>query len=307
MTIQSRIEQISIIEYLRYLWNHKLSYFLILLGSCLLAALILIYRPNVYTSKLVLMPVSKGNSSSMLQGLAGQFGGLASMAGVNLGGSGDDESIISRETLAARSFLLDLIKENNLVPEIVAASHFENGKLYHDEELFNQTTQKWNADAFDGAVVPPDSLILASVKSMWSVFHDIENGTVTLSFTHVSPKFSKKFLDLAFVKINELMRARAIERSQRRLEYLIKESETTKIASVRQVLSQLVEAEINKKVLIDTERYYSYEVIDASFIPDKKSGPLRAVIMIFVIIGVTLLFLSVVSLKLLIKRTKNND
>jgi LPS O-antigen subunit length determinant protein (WzzB/FepE family) len=100
-------------------------------------------------------------------------------------------------------------------------------------------------------------------------------------------------LSTIFEEINHKMRSRALEQSTKRLDYLVDQLKQAPLASVESALAQLVEAEINKKVLIDTDENYSFEMIDPPFIPSEKSSPLRALILIMVALGVVLLELIV--------------
>lgn len=300
---ESANESVDIKDLVLHVWSKRFQYLISTIIVAVFAVIILLLRPNMYTSQMLLVPVNKEGSSNMLQGLAGQFGGLANLAGINLGATGNDENIIAKQTLRSRAFLLEAIKDNSLEAKVYAAYGIEKGKIVYDTDLYDEASKQWNKDALDGHESPTDTQLYEQVMSYYSVVENTEDGTIELSFEHVSPEFSMKFLLIVFDKINHQMRARALEKSKNRLDYLMKESETATVASVRQVLAQLVETEINKKLLIDTEPHYSFDVVDPAFVPDEKSSPMRAVILILVLFGHSLLFISYCGVSFLLNRS----
>lgn len=303
--MNNQSESVDLKVLIHFVWSKRFQYLISVTLVAVLAVVILLARPNMYTSEMLLMPVNKEGNSNMLQGLAGQFGGLANLAGINLGNAGSEENIIAVKTLQSRAFLLESIKENNFEPIIYAAEGVEDGQLLYDDGLYNVATQKWNNEAFDGKDEPSDTELFEQLTSYYSVVNNTEDGTIVISYEHVSPKFSQQFLSVIFEKINNQMRARALDKSKNRLSYLMKESESTSVASVRQVLAQLIETEINKRVLIDTERHYSFDVVDPAFVPDEKSSPMRAAILILVLMGFSLLFLSYCGISFLFRKSNN--
>ena len=76
------------------LWNAKWLIVFLSLVFIALSSLYAISIPNQFKASTLLSPATTSNSNS-LAGLAGQFGGLASLAGVNLNGSssGDKTAI----------------------------------------------------------------------------------------------------------------------------------------------------------------------------------------------------------------------
>jgi uncharacterized protein involved in exopolysaccharide biosynthesis len=74
------------------------------IGSVIFA----INQPNIYKSEALLAPADTEQSGGGLGALAGQFGGLASMAGINLGGGGGvDKTQMAIEVMKSRQFTSD--------------------------------------------------------------------------------------------------------------------------------------------------------------------------------------------------------
>ena len=99
-------DEIDLKELFMVLWYRKG----IILGVTLLAAVISVgwalYLPNIYSTSALLAPKnSEGSGSSQM---ARQYGGIASIAGLSLGGiDGVSRTAIAVETLKSRLFFRD--------------------------------------------------------------------------------------------------------------------------------------------------------------------------------------------------------
>ena len=129
---------------------------------------------NVYQSTAILMPASSSSSSSLTQ-LAGKFGGLASLAGVSLGGAGaGDKTVIAIELLKTWGFLEEFIQTNKLEVEVYAVNGWDkvNNKLLINEAIYDVDALNWvtPADIKEGSAVIPTS---------WKLFKKI-NSSITI-------------------------------------------------------------------------------------------------------------------------------
>ena len=99
--------------------------------------------PNMYKSTAVLAPAE--SSGGGLGKLAGQFGGLASLAGINLGGSGPDKTAEALEILQSWAFIEEFIQEQNIAPQVFAVKGWspETNELIYNTEIYNPQTQTW--------------------------------------------------------------------------------------------------------------------------------------------------------------------
>ncbi|MDQ7050416.1 MAG: Wzz/FepE/Etk N-terminal domain-containing protein [Enterobacterales bacterium] len=103
------------------------------------AVLYALWLPNQYKSTVLLAPASSSSSSSLSK-LAGQFGGLASLAGINLGGGGaEDKSVVAMEIPKTLGFLEAFIQQNNIQAQVYAAKGWSRGnnQLVYDEDLYD--------------------------------------------------------------------------------------------------------------------------------------------------------------------------
>ena len=109
-------ENVNTIEVSEVVTKFKLKWKIvlgILVISTSVALFIALNLANQYRSEVVLIANSSdSNPSGGLGALAGQFGGLASLAGVNLGG-GADKTGYALEVLTSRRFLFEFIQKHD--------------------------------------------------------------------------------------------------------------------------------------------------------------------------------------------------
>ena len=85
------------------LWKRKFFIIGFSLFCVVVASLVAISLPNKYASYATLAPVEQ-EAGGGLSGLASQFGGLASIAGINLGGNQSQKFTLAKELLQSKNF-----------------------------------------------------------------------------------------------------------------------------------------------------------------------------------------------------------
>jgi hypothetical protein len=83
---QSKDDEINLAELWRAIWAGKLTIILISFIFAIASIYFALSKPNIYKASIILAPASNESGAGGLSALAGQFGGLASMAGINLAG-----------------------------------------------------------------------------------------------------------------------------------------------------------------------------------------------------------------------------
>ena len=201
-------DTINLIDLFRYLWRKKAYYIVTLLVVSLVSVTILLITPNKYTSDASLLAVNNEEIGG-LAGLASNFGGLASMAGINLSGSGN--SVENEFILSSRDFLLPILKRHNLLHIIVAAKafDFENNEFIYDENIFSNG--KWVIEGDEKSLIndePAEWFIMEQVHNVISVSKDELTGIITLKVEHYSPFFAQNLNRLLIDEINAFLKKR---------------------------------------------------------------------------------------------------
>ncbi len=282
-------DEIDLKELFNALWRGK---WIILLSSFVAAVVAVLYTlnlPNIYKSEALLAPTEESGGNG-LSALAGQFGGLASLAGINLSGASGDKVTIALELLKSRQFIGEFIQNNDLKPAIMAAEGWNpsSNSLLYDESIYQIDTNKWVRDTKPPKKSEPSAQEVHKefVKENLVVTQDKETGLVTLSIKHVSPFVAKEIASKLVDAINTKMRQNDISDAQKSIDYLNDALLKTNVADMQQIFYQLIEKQQQTKMLANVRDEYVLKVIDPPIVADEKSGPKRAIIcVLFVMLG----------------------
>ncbi len=111
-------DEINLLDYWRVLVRYKVMIISITLLATVVAVAVAFLMTPIYRAEVLLAPVSDDQQNSM-SAIASQFGGLASLAGINLGSSGSNTDQVLA-TLTSRSFIGDFIADKQLMPVLFA-------------------------------------------------------------------------------------------------------------------------------------------------------------------------------------------
>ena len=103
---------------------------------------------------------------------------------------------------------------------------------------------------------------------------------VTISVEHISPIFAKEFLDLIIKEANELLRSKDLQESSDAIDFLLKEVSNSSLITMKDAINELVQSKLETQMMARISSEYVLKVIEPPFVPEKKSGPARAIICI---------------------------
>lgn len=299
----------DIVAIIRTIWNGRRSISILTVLSTICAITISLYLPNIYTSQVLLAPVAQPNNQS-ISGLAGKLGGFAGLAGIDLGGAGVDKSTLGIETLKSRAFLIQFIKRYDLAVPLIAAKSwdFKNNKWVVDSSIFNENEQQWVKGGYSGKNEQPSDLDIYEVFSKAvNISQDKRSKMITLTVESISPLYAKEWAQKLVVDLNVYMRKSDMEESQRSIEFLEKQLERTSVAEMQSVLYQLIEQQTKTMMLAEVRDEYVFRIVDPSVVPEKKTGPKRALIVMSAFILAIVLGSIMVILFSAYKNAKIND
>ena len=280
-TPQDYDDEIDLRELFSVLWEGKIQIIAVVLVSALISVSIAVYLPNKYTAEAVLAPRSSGGGGGLAQ-LASQYGGLASLAGINIGGLGEgDSAAVAKEMLKTRDFFGAYLYEAVLVDLMAAKSwNLATDTLAIDDTIFDVQSRKWIRDADPGRQVEPSiqEAHEAFVESHLSVSEDKQTGLVKVSITHLSPSVAKDWVNLLIKGINEAVRARDVREAENSIEFLNEQRLKTNLVSLTEVFSELIEEQTKTVMLANASDEYVFQVIEPPVAPELKSEPSRALI-----------------------------
>jgi len=241
--------------------------------------------PDEYKSTVLLAPASSSSSGSLSK-LAGQFGGLASLAGISLGGGGaEDKTVVAMEIMKTWGFLETFIKNNHIEVEVFAAKGWSrsSNQLVIDPELYDTENKKWirKFDAGKGQKIEPSSWeLFEEFKGRVSISQDKTSGLISLSVEYFSPIFAKKWTDQLVKAINAHVQKQDREEATRSINYLKAKIEETNIADMQSVFYQLIEEQTKTLMLAEVSEEYVFKTLSPAKVAEEKAKPKRALIVI---------------------------
>lgn len=201
-----------------------------------------------YEVKVIAMPRGQ-DRNSLLSSLAGQFGGIAALAG--LGAAENSERAEAVQMLQSQILAREFIEQNNLLPLIFAKDwdplrHRWRGK----ERTLNQGVR-----VFDG--------------SIRGVVEDRRTGLITLRIVWRDPVQAAAWANELVRRGNERLRQRAVTRAEKSLAYLKQEAAKTDTVDIRQALYRLMAEQYKNMLLANVSEEYAFSLIDPAVPPDR--------------------------------------
>jgi len=272
-------DEIDLAELWRAIWAGK---WIIIAITSLFAVASVFYAlslPNIYKSEALLAPAEQ--QSSGLGGMASRLGGLASLAGVNLGGGKTDKTGLALEIMKSRAFVFKFIEKHNVTPELMAAKgwNLTTNELIYYSKLYEVTAKKWLREVKAPSQSKPSlQESYKEFQKIVSISQDKTSSMVTVSVEHYSPYIAKQWLDWLIEAINEEMKNRDLTEAKNSVAYLNEQLEHTKVADFQKVLYQLIEEQTKTIMFANVREQYALKTIDPALVPELKSGPKRALI-----------------------------
>jgi uncharacterized protein involved in exopolysaccharide biosynthesis len=231
----------------------------VLFFSVAFTAAALIMTP-VYRAKAILIPSNTTQESGIGGGGSplGQLGGLASLAGVEIGskGSPTDEALA---VLKSREFTERFINDRHLLPVLFA-------------KKWDAVTGTWRGGA-DHQPTPGRVYNYFNEKIRW-VEQDKKTGLITVQIDWKGRLESAQWANELVQQVNQEMRTRAIAEADASLGFLEKELQTASVVPVRDAVARLMETQVKKRMLANVTQQYVFRIVDHA-LPSDVDDPLR--------------------------------
>jgi len=273
-------DEIDLRELFSVLWEGKLAIVFVTAISAVISVSVALNLPNKYTSEALLAPRAEGGVGGGLGQLASQYGGLASLAGINIGGLGEGgKTAIAIEMLKSREFFGEYLYDHVLV-DLMAAQAWDpaSKKSIIDTSIYDSASQIWVRDVGSGFQVKPSvqEAHNAFVESSLSINEDKQTGFVTVAVTHYSPSVARDWVLLIVNGVNNAVRARDVEEAENSIAFLNEQRQKTSLVSLTEVFAELIEQQTKTVMLAAASEEYVFHIIDPPVAPELKSEPSRA-------------------------------
>ena len=274
-------DEIDLRELFSVLWADKIKIIVITATFAIGSVIYSLSMPNQYKATALLAPAQSNEGG--LSGSLGQLGGLASIAGVSIGGGESSDSQIAQEIMKSWSFIEGFIADNDLAVEIYAAKGWskESNKLKINQDYYDSEDKEWLIEDDSGVMGPPSSWeLFKAFSKRIKVSEDTKSGFVSVSLEYYSPKIAKQWLDLYISAINKHMQERQVKRVSNNIVYLETQIEKTNIAEMQEVFFTLIGEQTKNKMVAEASPDYAFVAVSPSMVPEEKSQPKRALICI---------------------------
>lgn len=275
-------DEIDLRELFMVLWESKVAIVLCTALSALIAVSVALSLPNKYTAEALLAPRAEGGAGGTLGQLASQYGGLASLAGINVGNlSGGNKNAIAIEMLKSREFFGQYLYDRILV-DLMASEGWDRASDTPtlNPAIYDVSSGNWVRDVGLEFQVKPSiqEAHESFVKNFLSVSEDKQKGFVTVSVTHYSPYVARDWVFLIVNSVNEAVRARDVEEAEKSIAFLNQQRTKTTLVSLTEVFAELIEQQTKTVMLAAASEEYVFRIIDPPVAPELRSEPNRALI-----------------------------
>jgi len=275
-------DEIDLRELFGVLWAGKIKIIAITAVFAIASVIYALSVPNQYKATALLAPAQSDGGG--LSGALGQLGGLASLAGVSLGGSEGGEAQIAQEIMKSWSYIESFIADNNIAVEVYAAEGWNklSNTLVVDDDLYDRAQNSWLIeDDYTGELRPPTSWeLFEEFQKKLSVSEDKKSGLVSVSIEYYSPQIAKQWVDMYVDAVNRFMQQRQVDKVTKNITYLQEQIEKTSIAEMQEVFYTIIEEQTKNKMLAEASPEYVFVAVSPSMVPEQKSQPKRALICI---------------------------
>lgn len=264
-SFDSSDEEISLSEIGAALMARKWLIVVCTVLSTLMATALALWTPPTFRAEVLIVPTKETDGKGGLSALTGQFGGLASLAGLNISGGGDKSVAIA--TLASRALTESYIEQHQLLP-ILFYKSWDSGKNAFKPDGRGKTPSLWDGNKLFN-------------KGIRSIAEDKKTGLVTLAIEWQDPVLAAQWANDLVKLTNTTLRDRAIADSNRNLAYLNSQVEKTSVAELRQAIYRQMESEIKSIMAAQGSEEYAFKIVDPAVVPQEKSKPKRKLYVLF--------------------------
>jgi len=273
-------DEIDLKELFMVLWQGKWWISGITAVAAVIAVVVALMMPNIYTSSALLAPADSGAGG--MSSLVKQYGGLASLAGVSLPGGGDSSKAgLAKELMKSRAFLADFIERRQILPELMAAKSWNanTGELSFDADLYDAKTQTWVREVDPPKQAQPTlQEAHKAFTEILAVSEDKETAFVTVSIEHLSPLIAQQWVTWLVDDINQAVKDQDVEEANRSIDYLKEQVANTALADLQTMFFELIQSQTETVMLAQVRPEYVFKTIDPAVVPEEKSKPSRALI-----------------------------
>jgi uncharacterized protein involved in exopolysaccharide biosynthesis len=277
-------DEIDLRELLQKIWKGRWIIIFTALFCGVLGGIYAFTATPVYRATTLLMPAGKQEQKGGLSALAGQFGGLASLAGVNLGG-GDGSVDKALVMLKSRTFITQFIHEEHLLPILFSKSW--NVKTQSWKELKSSWFERLTGNRYENlskTQKPTMQQAYGSFSKLMTVNNDEKKGTVSLSIDWNDPVLAAQWANKLEKKLDDFIRSKDVTEAEKSIKYLTKQLNKIDAVELQKSIYALIESQSKTVMLANVRDGYVFDVVDKAGVPEHKIKPKKGLIIVLSVI-----------------------
>jgi uncharacterized protein involved in exopolysaccharide biosynthesis len=251
---KNEIDFLDLRTVVRVLWKSKVLVVALSLGAAAAFFGLTYLMTPTYRVTTVVADASEMAGSQALLSSLGQFGSLATLAGVNLG----SEVRPSEEALAvleSGDFLNAFLNNHGLLPV-----------LYADQ--WDKSAKTWRKD-LEADKRPTTEKAIRKFRKLLVVNRDRRNSLITLSLTWKDPAVAEAWCRDLIDDINAEMQQRALVRARNYIAYLRQQMDRDSTIETRQAIGRLLETQLKQEMLASVSKDYAFRVVSRARQPER--------------------------------------
>lgn len=253
-------DEINLLDLFITLLKYKWMIFLIVFFTGLAAVIVTLQMTLIFRSEATIVPTTQEKGSG-LAALGGFGAMIASEAGISASGSLEQFEVV----LKSRELTHKIVKEHNLLPIL-----FEDG--------WDPEKKAWKDEP------PKVEDIYKAVHGSLEVSPDKKKNVMTVSFQSKDPEMAKKMVEYFIVGLSEFLRQQTLKDAEAQQRHLYQQLSKTTDPLLKNRLYELIARQIEQETLAMVQKYYSFNIIDPPFVPERKFKPKRAQICVLSVV-----------------------
>jgi uncharacterized protein involved in exopolysaccharide biosynthesis len=275
-------DEIDLLELARTIWKGKKLIIWIVVIFTLATVAYSLFMTNIYTAQAILKPVdSTSAGGGKLSSLAAQFGGLASLAGIAMPGSTSSTEIVS--LLKSNILRKNIIERYNLLPILFPDKWDERKKTWKKPGvslnplalIAKLRPAQPNAGKKEPGV--PDTWDgIRELDKKVRINYKLKEDLITISVEFPDPDMAARIANYYIITLNDYMSSEARRTANINKEYLEKQLRKTNDNIIQQKIYNLIADKIETMMMTEVNEGFAFKVLDPPMVPDMKSKPKRA-------------------------------
>lgn len=266
-------DEVSFREVVELMWRSRVLVIVFTAVCTLAAGVVGFVLPKKYEALIIISPVSTSSGSGQggggISSMLSEFGGLASLAGLSVGGDSRKAEFV--QVLQSALLTTTYIKDNKLLPVLFYKQWDAQNQRWKPLPAEKMPTL-WKANEFFH-------------KKVRKVNTDSKTGIVTMAITWSDPQLAADWANGLVKLTNEYLRNKAIALSDRNIAYLNEQAAKTDLVGARQAIYSLLQTEINKQMLARGNDEYAFKVLDPAMAPERPTTPPPLLLMLGGVVG----------------------